>query len=156
MLATGLQLAVLGAGDAEFEHRLQEAHIANPGQVAFCRGMNEGLAYRLQSGADLLLMPSRYEPCGLNQMYSIRYGTVPVVRRTGGPGDTVDAAAGFTFDEPSAAALIRAVTEALNAYGDPALWRELQQTGMRRDFSWNRSAAAYERVYGALCERNAP
>lgn len=155
ILALGAQLAVLGTGDADYERRLQAARTAHPGSVAFARGMNEALAHRLEAAGDLLLMPSRYEPCGLNQLYSMRYGTIPVVRRTGGLGDTVDAATGFAFDEPSASALLAALSTALTAYRDADAWRGLQQAGMRRDFSWDRSAAAYERLYGELCERSA-
>lgn len=155
ILSLGAQLAVLGTGDADYERRLHAARTAHPGSVAFARGMNEALAHRLEAAGDLLLMPSRYEPCGLNQLYSMRYGTIPVVRRTGGLGDTVNAATGFTFDEPSAGSLLTALRAALTAYRDPPTWRGLQQAGMRRDFSWDASAADYERLYGELSERPA-
>ena len=154
LLDRGLQLAALGSGAEDIERRLERAGIDHSGKVAYRGGMDEALAHRLEAGADLLLMPSRYEPCGLNQMYSMRYGTVPVVRRTGGLADTVDAATGFLFDEPTADALVQAVGDALDAYVDSERWLRLQQNGMLRDFSWNRSAADYEGLYGDLCDRH--
>ncbi len=118
-------------------------------------GFDEGLAHRIEAGADLFLMPSRFEPCGLNQLYSMRYGTPPVVRRTGGLADSVrdpqdvppGEATGFLFDAPEAGALLAAVRRALAAYRDPAAWHRLQQNGMRADFSWRASAQAYLDVY---------
>ena len=105
----------------------------------------------------MFLMPSRFEPCGLNQIYSLRYGTVPVVRRTGGLADTVvdatapalqeGSATGFVFDHPAAAALQHSVQRALTLYQDPTLWRKLVQAGMRQDFSWKRSAGHYQDLY---------
>ncbi|MGE0625748.1 MAG: glycogen synthase GlgA [Pseudomonadales bacterium] len=150
LLSRGLQLAVLGTGERNLERLLGQAHRENPQQVAFRPGMNEPLAHRLEAGADIVIMASRYEPCGLNQLYSMHYGTIPVVRRTGGLGDTVDADTGFLFDEPSPSALVAAVDEALAAYHDRTRWRELQQAGMRRDFSWDARAAEYEQLYGEL------
>ena len=130
---------------------------AHPGRFALRIGYDEALAHRIEAGADIFLMPSRFEPCGLNQMYSLRYGTVPVVRNVGGLADTVvDATArtlaegsanGFSFSGGDAAALIGAARRALAARADAPLWTRLQLTGMRGDFSWRHSARAYEQLY---------
>jgi starch synthase len=113
-----------------------------------------GLSHRIEAGADFFLMPSRYEPCGLNQMYSLRYGTVPVVRNTGGLSDTVrqwnprtGEGTGILFDHPDAAGLRWAAETALKLYQDPAAYRRLQQAGMAADFSWDAQVAAYEKAY---------
>lgn len=157
-----LQIAVLGTGMPELERELQAAARRYPGRLAVRVGYDEGLAHRIEAGADMFLMPSRYEPCGLNQLYSLRYGTVPVVRRTGGLADSVcDASAdtlaegsatGITFGEASAEALVEAVTRAVQLFGNRQVWRQLMRTGMQRDFSWNRSAGAYVDLYRAALE----
>ena len=112
------------------------------------------LAHKIEAGADLFLMPSRYEPCGLNQIYSLRYGTVPVVRATGGLDDTIEAydarsgqGTGFKFQEYTGEAFLQAVQEALAVYRDKKAWRGLQVSGMAKDFSWKASAAEYARLY---------
>jgi starch synthase len=120
-------------------------------------GFDEGLAHRIEAGADLFLMPSRFEPCGLNQMYSLHYGTPPVVRATGGLADTVvDAnestlaagtANGFAFDAADAASFLDAIDRAIAARRDPATWRRIQDTGMTTDFTWQHAAAQYLAVY---------
>jgi starch synthase len=117
------------------------------------------MAHRVEGGADLFLMPSRFEPCGLNQMYSLRYGTVPLVRATGGLYDTVrnfdattGSGTGFTFDEYSAQALLSTLRWALEVYEDRTAWRRMQIAGMQKDFSWDTSAREYVKVY----ERAAP
>jgi starch synthase len=149
------QLVVLGSGAAELEAGFTAASRRHPGRVAYANRFDEGLAHRIEAGADVFLMPSRFEPCGLNQMYSMRYGTVPIAHRTGGLADTIVAATqpdadGFLFDDASAEALWRAIEEALAAYADPPRWRALQRAGMARDFSWRRSAAAYVDLYTGL------
>jgi starch synthase len=123
-------------------------------------GYDEALAHLIEAGADVFIMPSRYEPCGLNQMYSMRYGTVPVVRATGGLADTVTdcnghtladgSATGFTFGEPTGAALLAAIGRALEAWSDQAGWRRLQENGMARDFGWQASARRYVELYETL------
>ena len=135
------------------------------GQVAVHAGYDEARAHRIEAGCDAFLMPSRFEPCGLNQMYSLRYGTVPIVRRTGGLADTVvhasperfadGTATGFLFDEPTAEALWGAVEQALGLYREhPDQWRAMAVAGMGLDFSWQRSAREYEHLYEqALAER---
>jgi starch synthase len=120
--------------------------------VATTIGFDERLAHQIEAGADLFLMPSRYEPCGLNQMYSLRYGTLPIVRATGGLEDTVidvsrPGGNGFTFRENSPAALVSAVQRALALYRKPNDWKQIQQTGMKIDFSWDASAREYVKVY---------
>ena len=108
------------------------------------------MAHLIEAGADIFLMPSRYEPCGLNQIYSLRYGTVPVVRATGGLDDTIDTETGFKFAEYSSAALLAAVREALAAFSERDAWLEMMRRGMRRDFSWKASAGRYSALYRQL------
>ena len=115
------------------------------------------MAHLIEGGADVFLMPSHFEPCGLNQMYSLRYGTVPVVRATGGLDDTVeqvDCAAGtgtgFKFGPATPEAMVEALRDALSAFGSPGKWRRIQRTGMRQDHSWDASAREYVRVYEGL------
>ena len=135
----------------------------DPGNVAFVRGFDEAIAHRIEAGADIFLMPSRFEPCGLNQMYSQRYGTPPVVRRTGGLADSVvdcnpqslaaGEATGFVFEEPSAAALFHAMQRAVAVWRDPHAWRKLQRNAMARDFGWNASARRYVALYERMLAR---
>ena len=123
-------------------------------------GFDEELSHLIEGGADLFLMPSRFEPCGLNQMYSMRYGTVPVVRATGGLDDTVRAfdtetggGTGFTFHEYRSSAMLDALEAALATYARPTRWRAVQLAGMRQDFSWDASAAAYVHEYRKAIDR---
>ncbi len=164
LLEQDLQIAVLGRGEAAYERALQRLASNHPDRIAVRIGFDEGLAHRVEAGADMLLMPSRFEPCGLNQLYSLRYGTVPVVRAVGGLADSVvDAtpahlesgrATGVTFQDATGSALLEAVQRALALYTQPELWRRLQRNGMRQDFTWQRSAARYGEVYEeALAER---
>lgn len=157
LVRKGMQLAVLGQGEPRLEDLFSRLQRAFPRQVCFYRGFHDGLAHLIEGGADLFLMPSRYEPCGLNQMYSLRYGTVPVVHRTGGLADTVEPwnaatgeGTGFQFEHHDAAGLTWAVEAALSAYSDPAQWRRLQRNGMAKDFSWRTQARAYEQLYARL------
>jgi starch synthase len=157
LAATGAQFILLGSGEHHFEHSLQEMARAYPGQVALHIGYDETLSHRIEAGADIFLMPSRFEPCGLNQMYSLRYGTVPVVHRSGGLADTVvdchDAsladgtANGFTFDHADTGGLLYATHRALQAWRNPPVWQQLQRRGMGQDWSWARSALAYQQLY---------
>ena len=157
-----VQLVILGSGDRELERALLDAAARYPRQLAVRIGHDEMLAHRIEAGADCFLMPSRYEPCGLNQMYSLRYGTVPIVRRTGGLADTVVdlndrhageyAATGFSFEEDSAAALLATCRRALTLYERSKVeWWKLVITGMREDFCWPASAARYLELYRHLC-----
>jgi len=145
------QLAVLGSGEKDLEAEFQRLAELHPGQVAVRIGFNEGLAHRIEAGADIFLMPSRFEPCGLNQMYSLRYGTPPVVRATGGLADTVsDGVNGFVFKEASAAALLAAIRRAAATWRDRKAWQAMQADGMGRDVSWAKPAAQYAALYAKL------
>jgi starch synthase len=146
-------LVALGSGDPEYETFFRTMEAEHPGRIAVRMGFDDGLAHRIEAGADLFLMPSRYEPCGLNQIYSLRYGTVPVVRATGGLDDTIDEGTGFKFAAYSGQALLGAVETAVGAFSDPVLWREMMRRGMRKDFSWKASAARYSALYRRLLGR---
>lgn len=149
-----LQLVVLGRGDPLHEKMLSDLQAAFPDRTAAVLRFDEELAQLIYAGCDFFLMPSRFEPCGLGQLIALRYGAVPVVRRTGGLADTVqdrdrepDLGTGFTFEAASARDLERAVERALAAYADRAGWRGLQVRGMGRDFSWDRAAGLYREMY---------
>jgi len=151
------QLAVLGSGEPQYERYFQSLRDQHPARVAFFRGYNNELAHRIEAASDLFLMPSRYEPCGLNQMYSMKYGTVPVVRRTGGLADTVEPfdpstgrGTGFLFDEFSAEALFAELSRAIGLFADRRAWERLVQNGMAQDFSWDRQGPLYVELYRAM------
>jgi len=161
LAAHDVQLVVLGTGDAEVEDMLSRLQAAYPSKVNVWLEFNPALGQRVYAGCDVFLMPSRYEPCGLGQLISLRYGAVPLVRRTGGLADTVQDAGpspgsgtGFLFDDASAPALAGTVERALRAYVDHAAWRAIQQRGMRQDWSWRRAAPQYLALYGlAIADR---
>jgi starch synthase len=157
ILETGAFFIALGSGEREYEDFLQALRDYAPHRVAVYKGFNEALAHQIEAGADLFLMPSHYEPCGLNQMYSMRYGTVPLVRATGGLDDTVKhfnpatgEGTGFKFEYYSAQALIDKLRETLYWYTQKAAWRRIQRNGMSVDNSWEAAARKYVRVYNAL------
>ncbi len=150
MVAEGFYMVALGAGEPQYEELFRAMSARHPGRIAVRVGYNESLAHRIEAGADLFLMPSRYEPCGLNQMYSLRYGTVPAVRATGGLDDTIELGTGFKFREYSGSALAGALREAREAFADAEGWRAMMLAGMAKDFSWRVSASAYERLYRRL------
>ena len=150
IIAENVYLAALGTGEPEYEDFFRRLAAQFPGRVAIQIGFDNGLAHRIEAGADIFLMPSRYEPSGLNQMYSLRYGTVPVVRATGGLDDTIEEGTGFKFKEYAGQALLGAVRTAVRAYSDPPSWREMMRRGMQKDFSWKTSAAAYSALYRRL------
>jgi starch synthase len=156
LLKRDLQLAVLGSGRLDWEEALAQAARHHRDRVAVRIGFDEGLAHRIEAGADLFLMPSRFEPCGLNQLYSLRYGTVPLVRRVGGLADTVvdydgwRSGTGFTFTEYSHRALVTAVRRALELFRDKRAWHAMMRRGMALDFSWARSAERYRQLYREL------
>ena len=146
---------MLGSGERQYEDLWRALAARYPKRVSATIGFDERLAHRIEAGSDLFLMPSRYEPCGLNQMYSLRYGTLPIVRATGGLQDTVKDVSepggnGFKFKEYSATALVGAVRRALDFYGKPSEWKKIQQMGMKQDFSWDASAREYVKVYGSV------
>jgi starch synthase len=147
-------LVALGNGDAKYEKLFLGLAKQYPSRVGLKIAYDNVVAHKIEAGADMFLMPSRYEPCGLNQIYSLRYGTVPVVRATGGLDDTVEAfdgktgrGTGFKFEAYDGAALVKCVREALAAYTDLRQWRTLQKNGMTKDFSWKTSAAQYIKLY---------
>jgi starch synthase len=160
LLALHAQLVMLGSGDPAMERALHMLALAHPGKVATMAGFVEPLAHLIEAGADIFLMPSRYEPCGLNQMYSQLYGTPPVVHATGGLNDTVTdctpqalaegRASGFLFTDLGADGLLTAVTRAIAIWRDREAWRRLQRAGMTRDFSWRASARQYLELYRSL------
>jgi len=150
IVADDVYLAALGTGDPEYEDFFRRMAADHPGRIAARIGFDNRLAHLVEAGADIFLMPSHYEPCGLNQIYSLRYGTVPVVRATGGLDDTIDEDTGFKFREYSAGALLEAVRAAAAAFGRPDEWRERMRRGMRKDFSWKPSAEAYSALYHRL------
>jgi starch synthase len=162
LLELPAQLAILGSGDAALQDALQALSKAHPGEAGVFIGYDESMAHLIEAGADIFLMPSRFEPCGLNQMYSQRYGTPPVVHDTGGLHDSVvdcnaatlsdKTATGFVFAPATAAALLAAVKRAIAAYEDRRTWRQLQKSGMARDFSWDASAQRYVALYESLLQ----
>ena len=145
---------LLGAGERRYEDLWLALAARHPDRIAAKIGFDEAMAHRIEGGADLFLMPSHFEPCGLNQMYSLRYGTIPVVHATGGLNDTVrnydsttGLGTGFTFDEYSSPALLRTLRQALRIYQDAVAWRRMQIAGMKEDFSWDASAREYVTIY---------
>jgi starch synthase len=146
-------LAALGNGDPEYEELFRRLAAEFPGRVAVRIGFDNGLAHRVEAGSDVFLMPSHYEPCGLNQIYSLKYGTVPLVRATGGLDDTIEEATGFKFAEYAGDAFAATVRRAIAAFSDPISWRDMMLRGMAKDFSWRASAAAYSALYRRLLGR---
>ncbi|MBX2799376.1 MAG: glycogen synthase [Myxococcales bacterium] len=163
LLQDDVQLVMLGSGARRFEHFFREIERRWPTKARGWVGFNESLAHRIEAGADIFLMPSRFEPCGLNQMYSMRYGTVPVVHATGGLADTVvtvdpthDRGTGWAFAPFTSAAFSRAIGYALQTYREyPKTWAEIRRRGMTTDFSWDHSARLYEEVYQRALSRRA-
>lgn len=160
MAEAGVQFVLVGKGDPGLEAAFKRVGERYPRNVAIRIGYEEALAHRIQAGADILLAPARFEPCGLTHLYALRYGTVPVVRRTGGLSDTVTdanpatlsdrSANGFAFDDPTMQGLLGAVQRALVAHREPLTWRRLQLEGMAQDFSWNAGAARYASLYSEV------
>lgn len=157
IIGSGAQFILVGQGDQAIEEKFRAMAERFPDQMFAHIGYGEPLAHRLQAGCDILLAPARFEPCGLTQLYALRYGTLPVVRRTGGLADTVAdttshrwpgrIATGFIFDDPDEKDFLAAVHRALKVYGEPLRWRRLQLTAMEQNFSWDVSAARYIALY---------
>ena len=164
LVGNGGRLVVLGSGDSAFEGALLAAAHRHRGLVGVVTGYDEQLAHLIQAGADAILIPSRFEPCGLTQLYGLRYGTVPVAARTGGLADTiVDAneaalssgcATGILHPPSSGEALKAAISRAIALYGMPGVWQAVRKQGMRADHGWDRSSARYAALYRTLVERN--
>jgi starch synthase len=154
LLQEDVLLTVIGSGDRRYEDLFRALASDFPGRVGAKIGYDNKIAHLIEAGADIFVMPSRYEPCGLNQIYSLRYGTVPVVRATGGLDDTIEnfdlqlgTGTGFKFQEYTATALLDAILQALHQYSNDGIWKRIQLNGMAKDFSWNKSAAEYARLY---------
>jgi starch synthase len=157
MLAAKLQFALLGSGNPYYEKAFQTLAQRYPEKVSVKIGFDQALSHRLEAGADFFLMPSHYEPCGLNQMYSLRYGTIPIVRVTGGLDDTVvdvsedqETANGIKFGEYSVRALAKAIRKALVLFETPEILAHYRKNGMNADFSWQRTAQSYVEIYRRL------
>ena len=160
LIGHGVRIVVLGTGEPRFEAAWRDVALRHPGRVAVRIGFDNRLAHLIEAGADIFLMPSRFEPCGLNQMYSLAYGTPPVVHATGGLADTVvdctarsladGTANGFSFGTPSAPALLATTLRAIDTWRDRATWHRLQRNGMAGDFSWTHAARQYGALYGRL------
>ena len=150
LVEAGCDLLVLGSGDRTLETRLAQMAARFPAHVAVRIGFDEALSHRFFGGLDALLVPSLYEPCGLTQMYAMRYGVLPIVHRTGGLADTVDPEVGFSFDTPGASALRAAIGSALASFAQPGHWRAMMLAAMRRDHGWPQAAASYLDWYRRL------
>ncbi len=160
LLKNDLFLVALGTGEPRFEEMFRLLAKKHPAKVAVRVGFDNALAHKIEAGSDLFLMPSRWEPCGLNQIYSLRYGTVPVVRATGGLDDTVEPfdlvtghGTGFKFAPYTGAAFLESLLEALSVFDRPRYWRQLMKNGMAKDFSWERSAAEYEALFQRVVKK---
>ena len=154
MMERELQLVLLGSGEPRYENFFADAAARFPEKFAVRTGFDEVLAHQIEAGADIFLMPSLYEPCGLNQMFSLKYGTIPIVRKVGGLKDTVidysaegGVGTGFVFDTYDPQALWDSIERALRLFADKRSWTELMHRAMRMDFSWDRSAQAYNNLY---------
>ncbi|HEX2715279.1 MAG TPA: glycogen synthase GlgA [Candidatus Acidoferrales bacterium] len=163
LLRTDLTIVALGTGDPKYEALFRDLAARFPDKIGLKIGFDNALAHKIEAGADMFLMPSRYEPCGLNQIYSLRYGTIPVVRATGGLDDTIEpfdprsgVGTGFRFEAYDGRALLTCLRQALTVYGDAAAWRKVQANGMAKDFSWNVSAAEYVRLYDTARKARIP
>jgi len=145
--AEDFTMVVLGSGEWRFEEMFRRLARSRPDRFAVRIGYDETLSHCIEAGSDMFLMPSRYEPCGLSQIYSLRYGTVPIVRATGGLEDTVDEETGFKFSDYSSTALAEAIRAALEAWRDPDSWRLRMRRGMAKEYSWEVSAEKYQKIY---------
>lgn len=160
LVAAGGQLAVLGSGDAELENAIRAACLRHPGKVGLVTGYNEALSHLVQGGADVMMVPSRFEPCGLTQLYALRYGCIPLVSRVGGLNDTVidanvsalqaEVATGVQFAPPDEHALANGIRRTFELYKDQKSWKKMQRRGMKSDVSWAASAARYAQIYASL------
>lgn len=154
LMKLNLQMVILGTGDAKYHELLETISRKFPRKLAINLRYDNEMAHLIEAGSDMFLMPSRYEPCGLNQMYSLKYGTIPIVRTTGGLADTVvefdpenDVGNGFVFEKYSSKQMLRAIKKAINLYADQKVWQQLMKKGMRQNFSWQTSAEKYVKLY---------
>lgn len=154
LMSLDLQMVILGTGDEKYHVLFKEISAKYPNKISVNLRFDDALAHLIEAGSDMFLMPSRYEPCGLNQLYSLKYGTVPIVRKTGGLADTIEdynpktgQGTGFVFKDYDAQKLLEAIKRALKVYADKKLWVKLMQNGMKKDFSWKASAQKYTDIY---------
>jgi starch synthase len=162
IIRRGGQLVLLGSGDADMEERFRQAAAKYPQSVSATIGYDEAFSHRIIAGSDVVLVPSRFEPCGLTQLYGLRYGALPLVRRVGGLADTVvdatpsnlknDTATGFVFESADVAGFSDAVGRAFTAYGDRSIWSQLIRRAMAQNFSWDEAALEYEALYQDVSE----
>jgi starch synthase len=161
LAALDLYVVALGTGEPPHEELFRTMAAKYPEKFLVKIAYDNTLAHEIEAGSDMFLMPSRYEPCGLNQIYSLKYGAVPIVRATGGLDDTIEpfdgkSGTGFKFQEYSPQALLAAIHAALEVYQTPKAWHQLMQNGMKKDFSWTTSAKAYAQIYELLAKRKGP
>jgi starch synthase len=157
IMALNVGLVLLGSGDADIQAGIKKAADRHQGKIGLYLGHHESLAHRIMAGADIFLIPSRYEPCGLTQMYALKYGTIPVVRATGGLNDTITPfdekkreGNGFTFGPFHSGAFLKAINRAVSLFHDSKMWKTLIYNGMKADFSWDRSAEKYVEIYRSV------
>jgi starch synthase len=165
LVGLGGRLALLGSGDAALVGECPPPP-RHPGRIAVRIGYDEALSHRMQAGGDAILVPSRFEPCGLTQLYGLAYGCIPVVARTGGLADTVvdanlaaikiGAATGVQFEKVDYLSLSGAITRAISLYSQQDVWRAMQKAGMSSDFTWRQSGAAYAHLYRSIALENSP
>jgi starch synthase len=160
ILSLDIQMVILGTGDQKYHDLLSELQKKYPKKLSVTLGFDNNLAHLIEAGCDMFLMPSRYEPCGLNQMYSLKYGTIPIVRETGGLADTIKNANpargignGFTFRNYDSKELLNAIRFAVEVYRDKNIWEVMMLRGMRQDFSWKMSAEKYVELYRKAIEK---
>ena len=160
LLLKNIQIIVLGEGESRYEKFFKKISEAYPEKIATFIEYNNKLAHQITAASDIFLMPSKYEPCGLNQMYSLKYGAVPIVRKTGGLADTVrdvdeygETGNGFTFEDFNSRCFYNTLLRALDYYKDKEKWRKIVKVGMNEDFSWNKSARKYIEIYEKAFEK---
>jgi starch synthase len=160
LMALDLQLVILGTGEKKYHDMLERAHQRYPARMGIDLSFNNELAHLIEAGSDMFLMPSRYEPCGLNQMYSLKYGTIPIVRATGGLDDTIDdldektgKGTGFKFQRYDSGELLHAIRRALEAFRNTTAWRKIMKNAMAKDYSWESSAKKYVQLYRSLAKK---
>ena len=161
LMELNIQLVILGTGDKKIEKQILSAQKKYSNKISLNQAFDETLAHMIEAGSDLFLMPSSYEPCGMNQMYSLKYGTIPIVYKTGGLAETIieydsdkKSGNGFVFDKYTGKDMIRAVKRALKLYKKSDLWNEFQISAMKEDFSWDRSAENYLGLYVKMYEES--
>lgn len=161
LASLNLQIVVLGTGQQKYHDLLQVMAAKYPKKIGVQLSFDNAMAHRIEAGCDMFLMPSKYEPCGLNQLYSFRYATIPIVRKTGGLADTVipydqEGSTGFSFSEYSSGEMVQCIKQALGVFSDVACWQALMVRAMRQDWSWNNSARQYMRLYSSIYSKKHP